>query len=73
MKNVVGKQIKEVREELGITQEQLAIRLEMAGWQVDRFLISKIERGERQVLDTEVQLIAKALKVEVSNLFTEMK
>jgi transcriptional regulator with XRE-family HTH domain len=69
MKNVVGKHIKEIREKLGISQEQLAIRLEMAGWQVDRFLISKIERGERQVLDTEVQLIAKVLKIPVSSLF----
>jgi len=71
MKNVVGKQLKEIREKLGISQEQLAIRLQMAGWQVDRFLISKIERGERQVLDKEVQLIAKALKVPVSSLFEE--
>jgi transcriptional regulator with XRE-family HTH domain len=71
MKNVVGKQIKVIREKSGITQEQLAIRLEMAGWQVDRFLISKIERGERQVLDTEVQLIAKVLKVAISDLFGE--
>lgn len=69
MKNAVGKQVKEIREKSGISQEQLAIRLEMAGWQVDRFLISKIERGERQVLDTEVQLIAKVLKVSISSLF----
>ena len=71
MKNVVGKHIKEIRERTGITQEQLAIRLEMAGWQVDRFLVSKIERGKRQVLDTEVQLIAKVLKVSVANLFKD--
>ena len=69
MKNVVGVHVREVREKLGITQEQLAIRLEMAGWPVDRFTISKIERGERQVLDTEVQLIAKAMKVSVLSLF----
>ena len=71
MKNVVGKRIKEIREQSGITQEQLAIRLEVTGWQVDRFVISKIERGERQVLDKEVQLIAKVLKVDVSNLFND--
>jgi len=69
MKNVVGNHIREIREKSGITQEQLAIQLEMAGWQVDRFLVSKIEWGERQVLDTEVLLIAKALKVPVSSLF----
>jgi transcriptional regulator with XRE-family HTH domain len=69
MKNIIGKHMKEIREQQGLTQDQLAIRLEMAGWQVDRFVISKIERGERQVLDTEVHQIAKALKVKVSSLF----
>jgi transcriptional regulator with XRE-family HTH domain len=71
MKNIVGKNIKEIRENQGITQEQLAIKLEMAGWRVDRFIVSRIERGERQVLDFEVQIIAKVLKVSVSKVFGE--
>ena len=71
MKNIVGKNVKAIRESLGITQEQLAIKLEMSGWRVDRFIVSRIERGERQVLDKEIQLIANALKVSVSNLFDE--
>lgn len=71
MKNVIGHQIKKIREKLGITQEQLAIRIEMAGWQVDRFIVSKIERGDRQLSDVEAQTIAKALKVSVSTLFGE--
>jgi len=69
MKNVVGKNVAIIREQLGITQEQLAVRLQMAGWRVDRFLVSKIERGERQVLDSEVISIANALKVSISSLF----
>lgn len=69
MKNVVGKNIAKIREQLGITQEQLAVRLQMAGWRVDRFLVSKIERGKRQVLDSEVLLIANALKVSINSLF----
>jgi transcriptional regulator with XRE-family HTH domain len=71
MKNIVGKNIQKIREKQGITQEQLAIKLEVEGWKVDRFLVSKIERGERQVLDTEVLLITKALNVTVSKLFDE--
>jgi len=71
MNNVVGKYIKEIREQQGLTQEQLAIRIEMAGWQVDRFVVSKIERGDRQVSDMETQLIAKVLKVSVAKLFGE--
>lgn len=71
MNNVIGKYVKEIREKQGLTQEQLAIRIEMAGWQVDRFIVSKIERGDRQVSDFEAQLIAKALKVSIANLFGE--
>jgi transcriptional regulator with XRE-family HTH domain len=71
MNNVVGKYIKKIREEQGLTQEQLAIRIEMAGWQVDRFIVSKIERGDRQVSDLEAGVIAQALKVSVSSLFGE--
>ena len=71
MKNIVGKNIKAIRESQGITQEQLAVQLEVAGWRVDRFLVSRIERGERQVLDFEIQLIAKVLKVSIASLFEE--
>jgi len=71
MNNVVGKYIKEIRKKQNLTQEQLAIRIEMAGWQIDRFVISKIERGDRQVSDIEAQLIAKVLKVSVADLFGE--
>jgi transcriptional regulator with XRE-family HTH domain len=69
MKNIVGKNIKEIRESQGMTQEQLAIKLEVAGWRVDRFIVSRIERGKRQVLDFEIRLIAKVLKVSIANLF----
>lgn len=71
MSNIVGKYIKKIREQQGLTQEQLAIRIEMAGWRVDRFIVSKIERSDRQVSDIEARLIAKVLKVSVSQLFGE--
>ena len=67
--NTVGKHIARVRERKGITQEQLAIRLTMLGWKVDRFIISKIERSERQVTDIQVTLIADALQVKLKDLF----
>ena len=71
MNNVVGKYIKKIREQQGLTQEQLAIRIEMAGWQVDRFIVSKIKRGGRQVSDVEARLIAQALGESVSSLIGE--
>lgn len=71
MNNVIGKYVKEIREKQGLTQEQLAIRIEIAGWKIDRFIVSKIERGDRHLSDVEVQTIAQALKVSVSRLFDE--
>lgn len=67
--NIVGKNIKIIRERHGITQEQLAVQLEVLGWKIDRFLISKIERGERQVKDREILLLADALHAKVNELF----
>ena len=52
-----------------LTQQGLAVRLQLLGWDIDRFGVSKIERGQRQVTDKEVVLIAKALDVSIQTLF----
>lgn len=67
--NAIGKNIKRIRERKQLTQEQLAARLCTLGWEVDRFLVSKIERGERQVTDVQVILIADALQIKLKELF----
>lgn len=67
--NAIGKNIKRIRERKQLTQEQLAARLSTLGWEVDRFLVSKIERGERQITDMQVILIADALQVKLKELF----
>lgn len=63
--NIVGQFVKLAREQHKpkLTQENLAIRLQLSGWNCDRFTISKIERGERQVTNREVQMLSKALGV----------
>jgi transcriptional regulator with XRE-family HTH domain len=71
MRNIIGRHIKKIRREQSLTQEQLAIRIEIAGWQINRFVVSKIERGDRELSDVEAQIIAKVLKVSVSRLFGE--
>jgi len=67
--NAIGQNVKLLREKRGMTQDQLAFQLEITGWKVDRFLISKIERGERQVTDKEVLLLADALRAKIKELF----
>ena len=68
-KNVLGKRIKQIREQKLITQEQLTARLNVQGIDIDRPMISRIESQTRQLLDIEIIGIAKALGVNVTELF----
>ncbi len=71
MKNIVGKRVKQarLRSKPRITQADLAARLQMMGWEIDRAGVAKIEIGLRQVTDVEVDKLAKALKVSITWLF----
>ena len=62
---IFGKKIKELREEKGLVQRQLAAILE-----VDTPMYSKIERGERKAKREHVKLIAHELKVDEKELLT---
>ena len=68
-KNVVGPQIQRQRVHAGLTQDALAARCGVAGWDVSRGTLSKIEARVRCVSDAELFILAKVLKTEVSALF----
>jgi transcriptional regulator with XRE-family HTH domain len=70
-KNLVGQVVKKIRlsKKVSMTQEQLAIRLQLLDWFIDRFGVSKIERGEREITDIELLKLAKALDVNVQDLY----
>jgi transcriptional regulator with XRE-family HTH domain len=67
-KNIVGSRVQQARKDANppITQLDLVARLELLGLKVDQSIISKIETGQRPVLDFEVIDLAKALKVSAS-------
>jgi len=65
----VGKQVGLIRKSLGWNQEQLAARCGVLGWDISRGTLAKIEAQVRKVTDTELLLLAKALKVPVGELF----
>ena len=71
--NIVGTRVKQARRTRNspLTQEELAFQLQILGWDIDRFGVSKIERGQRQVTDKEVLMLAKALDVSVTQLLEE--
>lgn len=67
--NIVGKQIRAIRKEKKLTQEQLTAKCNLEGFDISRGTLAKIESGVRQVIDIEIVFISKALCIDVSNLF----
>ena len=65
--NIIGTRVKESRtaRKVPMTQYQLSGKLALLGVSIDRASISKIETGQRCVLDYEVKALAKALGVTV--------
>ena len=61
----LGKRIKELREEKGLLQRQLAAELE-----IDSPMYSKIERGERRAKREQVIKLAKLLQADKNELLT---
>ena len=60
----VGFNIRRIREELGISQEKLAALADL-----HRAYIGQIERGEKNIGFKNIEKIAKALHVNVKELF----
>ncbi len=59
----LGKTIRRIRKELGISQEGLALAAEL-----DRSYVGGLERGEHNLTVISLAKIAKALNVEMSDL-----
>jgi len=63
IKEAFGNQVRTLRKNAGLSQEQLA-----ASCNLDRTYIGGIERGERNPSLVNIEIIAKALNVEISKL-----
>ena len=63
--NLCGQRIKAIRESLPekTSQRKLADMLQMAGLDLDKNAIQRIESGKRFVTDIELKVTAKVLKV----------
>ena len=67
-KNICGARVKEARKRAGLSQENLAARLQVDGVNIERDSVSRIEIGTRFVADYELIAISKALGVSPSFL-----
>ena len=71
--NISGRKIKAFREALAgkPSQKELADLLQVAGLDVDKNAVQRIESGQRFVTDIELQVIAKVLKVSYEDLLDD--
>ena len=72
-KNIIAARMQEARRrfEPRMTQADLSAMLQEMGVAIDRAGISKIETGERVVLDFELKAIGEALSVKIGWLLDE--
>ena len=72
--NISGKNIKTKRKEFGISQRELADRLQIAGLDLDKNAIQRIECGKRFVTDIEIKVFSSVLEMtyeEILEIFQE--
>jgi transcriptional regulator with XRE-family HTH domain len=60
--------VRKCRERKGWTQNDLAVKLQLSGWDTSRESITKLENLRRRVPDLELFLIARILGVRADNL-----
>ena len=69
--NICGHNVRKLREEKKMSQDQLAAKLQTEGLGVNQNSISRIETGKRIVADYELKALAHVLGVSLETLLTE--
>ena len=67
-KNIIYDQLKAIRRRRGVSQTDLAARLQVLNINIDQQMLSKIEKNKRIVTDYELEGVCKARKVNISEI-----
>jgi transcriptional regulator with XRE-family HTH domain len=67
-RNAVGPRIRKLRTQKNLSQEAFASKLQLAGLDLDRISVAKIEMQIRSVFDFELAVIADVLEVTTDDL-----
>ena len=68
-KNLIGAEIRRRRDRLDWTQSDLIVKLQLAGWDMDRSQLSKIECRLVHLSDYQQLFFARIFKVNLNELF----
>ena len=65
----IGNNIRDLRERCGMTQDQLASKLQVMGCDITRSAVAKIEVGQRHLYPDEIIMIKEILSVSFDDIF----
>lgn len=68
-RNIIGDNVRRLRKEQKLTQEELTAKLQTEGLDIDRPMLTRIELNQREVYDYEVLGISNALNIPIKELF----
>ena len=69
--NLCGTIIESQRKKMGKSQRQLADLLQIAGLDIDKNAVQRMESGQRFITDIELKFLSKVLGKSYSELFRE--
>ena len=72
-KNLISKQLRELREEHNLSIRGLSDELKKLGYEIDRNVICRIENDERYVTDVEVKAFVEVFNVDYAYLIEGKK
>ena len=67
-RNIIGAQVRHFRKDAGLSQDELAARCSVQGFEIGRATVSHIETGIRGVSDLEMVIVARALRIDMRDL-----
>ena len=70
---MIGPTLRSLRETEGLTQAEFAGRLQLAGWDISRETLAKVESQVRCVTDRELVRFAEALEIDPTELLRPTK
>lgn len=62
-KNLIGKQLTALRKKRSLSQRELACKLQLAGYNLDKNVITRIENCQRYVTDIELKGLCEVLQI----------
>lgn len=69
IEKAVGQNIRKLRENAGLTQEQLSAKMQVNGCDITRSALAKIEVGQRHLYPDEIIVIKDVLNIKYEDIF----